>query len=255
MTTNMTILASTFTLSLAVALAPASGAGADSQAAPSGSKPSPAVQTSGQKAAPKAPGLSDTALPAVPATPAAITELVELREFRIAEAYEHRHSKDKPSVSAGYLMVIRAPSEYLAPRQVEMPVLMVGSMPVEPMNVGFASGLLVAVVPSALDAQGKLALDLARTPIYFAPPALPEQIDEAFGKQLLGLATRSGVVAQSADALARAKTAGGAAVAVANRDALNKIAGTLVRTYAVDETDVADALEGKTDSTPRVVKP
>ncbi|MBL9118542.1 MAG: hypothetical protein JNL80_01355 [Phycisphaerae bacterium] len=255
MTTTKTILASTLTLTLAAALAPASGAGANSQTATSGSKPSPTVVSPDQKAAPKAQGLSDTALPAIPATPAGITELIEVREFRITEAYEHRHSKEKPSVTAGYLMVIRAPSEYLAPRQVEMPVLMVGSMPVEPMNVGFASGQLIAIVPSATDAQGKLMLDLAKAPIYFAPPALPEQIDEAFGRQVLGLATRSGIVAQSADALARARAAGGATVEVADRDALNKIAGALVRTYAADEADVADALEGKTDSTPRVVKP
>ena len=82
MTITKTILASTLTLSLAVALAPASGAGANSQAAPSGSKPSPAVQIPDQKAAPKAQGLSDKPLPAIPAT--TITFGVMANAHRIA---------------------------------------------------------------------------------------------------------------------------------------------------------------------------
>lgn len=193
-------------------------------------------------------------LPAVPATPAAITTLVDLREFHLAQPYEHRFSKEKQSVTAGYLIVVRAPSEYLAPRQVEMPVLMVGTTPVEPMNVGFASGQLVAIVPSPVDAQGKLTLDLAKTPIYFAPPALPETIDLEFAKKQLALAERSGILATDANVLAAAKTVGGATVELANREALDLLAGSLVRRYAADEVEVADALEGKIDSTPRPAK-
>jgi hypothetical protein len=234
---------------------------ADSQSAPAASRPgvsqqpAPAVSA---KPEGKAQGAAPATLPAVPATPAGITELLEVREFRVTEQYEHRFSKEKPMVTAGYILALRAPSEYLAPRQVEMPVLMVGTTPVEPMNIGFASGQIVVIVPSELKADGSLALDLTKTPIYFAPPSLPEQIDQAFAAQLLGLAERSGIAAQSdavvGKARAQAQANGGDVAVLANRDALNAIAGSMVRRYAADEAEAADALEGKTDSTPRPVK-
>lgn len=242
MTIKQTIL-----VSVSIAAAALCGAAGAMQAAPSTGKPA-------QAPAPAAdPNVSQ--LPALPATPAGITTLLEVREFRLGEAYEHRFSKEKPSVTAGYLVVLRAPSAYLAPRQVEMPVLMAGTTPVEPLNVGYASGQLVAIIPSPVDAQGKLTLDLASTPIYFAPPSLPEQIDADFAKRLLAQAERSGIRGATADVMRQAKAKGGATLELANREALDVVAGGLVRHYAADEVEVADALEGKIDSTPRPAKP
>jgi hypothetical protein len=210
-------------------------------------------QSPPQPAAPSSGGFSATPLPPLPALPAGVSEVVLVREFRLASGYEHRFSKEKPTVTAGYIMVLRASSDLLASRQVAMPVLMVGATPVEPMNVGFASGTIVVVVPSAVKEDGSLALDLATSPVHFAAPVLPETIDAAFGAKQSALALRSGIAPPTAEALAAAKRAGGAVASVADREALDRVLGALVRTYAADESDIADALEGITDSTPRPV--
>lgn len=246
---------STFVLSLAAALACSSVSLAMQAGSPAEQRPG---QKSATQSAPKpatTPAATTPALPPIPATPAGIVELVEVREFHLAQPYEHRFSKEKPMVDSGYIVVLRASSDLLAPRQVEMPVLMVGTTAVEPMNVGFASGTMVAIVPSTTKTDGSLVLDLSVSPIYFAPPMLPEQLDAAFAAQQLQLAERSGLTAQPAGVVQQAKTRAGAKLELADRDALNKVLGGLVRRYAADETEVADALEGKTDSTPHVVRP
>jgi hypothetical protein len=217
-----------------------------------------AAASSAQQADPSsppqaAPGYSATPLPPLPTLPAGVSEVVMVREFRLASPYEHRFSKEKPMVSAGVIMVLRASSDLLASRQVAMPVLMVGATPVEPMNIGFASGTIVVVVPSAVKADGSLALDLAASPIHFAAPVLPETIDAAFGAKQSDLARRSGIAPPTAEAIAAAKRVGGEMAQVADREALDRLLGALVRTYAADESDIADALEGITDSTPRPV--
>ncbi len=243
---NLKITSIALSLSAAVACSGISFAAPPAQSAP--------------KEAPKAPAKAEApatraALPPLPATPAGIVELVEVREFHLTQAYEHRFSKEKPMVDSGYIVVLRASSDLLAPRQVEMPVLMVGTTAVEPMNVGFASGTMVAVVPSTVKADGTLTLDLAATPIYFAPPMLPEQLDAAFAARQLQLAERSGIAPQPAAAVQQAKTRAGAVLHLADRDALNRILGGLVRRYAADESEIADGLEGKVDDVPHVVRP
>ncbi len=184
-------------------------------------------------------------VPPVPATPAAVREIVYARPFTLAKGYTHEWRKDKPQVDAGYVVVIRANSDYLFPRQVAMPLLMVGNQTAEPMNVGYASGTLVAIVPAARKADGSVDLDLTAAPIYFAQPILAESVDQAAADEQLAFARASGVAAMPKAAVQAAAARGGDAVVLADREALDHLIGSLVRTYAGDETARADELEGK----------
>ncbi len=199
--------------------------------------------------------------PPVPPTPAPIIELIEARPFTLATSYTQEWRKDSQPIGAGYVIVVRVPNDYLYPRQLAQPVLFVGSTVAELMNVGYESGIVVAVVPSTRNEAGALELDLTKSPIYFGQPMLPETVDAAIAQQQLQLATRAGISAMSAAAVdaANEKSGTDGPVALVDREALDRLAGSLVRTYAAGETKRADELEGKLghgkDAEPVIVKP
>ncbi|MFO0828194.1 MAG: hypothetical protein U0572_08590 [Phycisphaerales bacterium] len=208
----------------------------------------------GQQGAPATPPKQEVHVSPIPATPAAIQELVYARPFTLDQSYVHDYRREKPQVDAGYIIVVRADSDLLRPRQVAQPVLMVGAQVAEPINIGYASGMLVAIVPAPKKADGTVDLDLSKTPIYFGQPDLPETIDQARAEAQRRFAEQSGIKVAAADAVQTARTRGGEIAKLANREALDHLLGALVRTYAADETQRADDLEGKIDSTPRIVK-
>ncbi len=194
-------------------------------------------------------------VPAIPPTPTAVRELVYARPFTLTASYQHEYRKDRPLVDAGYIVVLRANNDLLFPRQVAMPILMVGNQTAEPMNVGYASGTLVAIVPASKKADGSVDLDLGAKPIFFGQPMLPESVDQATADGQLRFAADSGIRPLSAAAVQAALAKGGATVALADREALDRLLGGLVRTYAADEVERADELEGKIDTTTKIVKP
>jgi len=211
------------------------------------------------KAVPAAQHVNNT--PPVPATPAPIIELIEARQFTLATSFTQEWRKDSQPIGAGYVLVMRVSSDYVRPRQLAQPVLFVGSTVAELMNIGYESGFVVAVIPSARNEAGAFELDLTKSPIYFGQPMLPESVDAAIAQQQLQLATRAGITAMSAAAVDAANEKSGVAapVALADREALDQLAGSLVRTYAVGEAQRADELEGKLghgkDAEPVSVKP
>jgi hypothetical protein len=191
----------------------------------------------------------------IPATPAAAGTLVVARPFTLDRAYAHEWSKEQPQVDSGMIIVVKVNDlEMLRPRQVAQPVLMVGAQVVEPMNVGYASGYVVALVPAPRKADGSIDLDLTKTPIFFGAPELPETIDQTWADAQRKSAESFGVRPASNQEVTAAKTAGGALAHATDRKALNATVGALVRHYAADETERADSLEGKVDATPRIVK-
>ncbi len=206
-----------------------------------------AVDGPAQQQADAVKNVSNT--PPVPATPAAVLQLLEARPFTLVKGYENRWGKEHAMVQAGYLIVVRVQSDYVYPRQVAQPVLMVGAQVAEPMNIGYAAQTVVAIVPSALKADGTLELDLATVPIFFGQPILAETIDAGVAAQQLAFATRNGIVPMAPAAIdaahAKAHAKAGVATSFADREALEKVIGGLVRTYAADETDRANELEGK----------
>ena len=116
----------------------------------------------------------------IPATPAAIHELVLARPFTLDKSYVHEYRKERPNVDAGVIIVVRVDGDLVRARQVAQPVLMVGSQVVEPANVGYASGFVVAIVPAPRKADGSVELDLSKAAIYFGQPQLPESMDQTW---------------------------------------------------------------------------
>ena len=169
--------------------------------------------------------------------PAAIDELVYARPYILDEAYTHAWRKEQPSVSRGYVLVLKANPRLLRPRQSAEPVLYVGDQIAERVNVGQESGHLVVLVPT-----GDKELDLAKTRIWFGRPALPEQCDAKRIEVEKRLAERVGISPLDAEALAAAKTRGGDELAVQDYAALRRAAAELIREYSPQETDLIRGL-------------
>lgn len=185
-----------------------------------------------------------SSVPPIPATPAAIAELVLARPFTLDEPYVHEWRTEKPRVDAGWIIVVRAERDLVRPRQVAQPVLMVGSQVAEPMNIGYGSGLVVALVPAQRAKDGTVDLDLSAVPIWFAQPELPERMDAGDIDAQRRLAEASGIGPGAAATVDAAKARGGAIARLADREALDKVTGALIRTHAPDESERADQLEG-----------
>ncbi len=180
-------------------------------------------------------------LPELPALPAAIEELIHAQPFRLQTAYRTDYRKDQPLVEAGWILVVRADPALLAARQVAMPVLQVGDQVAERTNFGHQSGVAVLIVPSVIQPDGRLKLDLAKAPIFFGAPQLPEAMGDAEVADALASARAFAIDARPASELARARQRGGDLVTIADRDALLGEAARLVRRWSPDE---ADRVEG-----------
>lgn len=170
-------------------------------------------------------------VPPVPATPASIEALVYASPFTLAQGYEHTWRREAPFVSSGYLLVLRVAPALVYPRQVAEPVLYVGNQTAERVNVGYNSGHVVAIVPGPVD--------LARDPIWFGTPRLPEQVDAATILAERAKAEAAGIGPQTASARVSALRQ---KVDFADKRGLLREAGMLIQQYSADERDLADGL-------------
>jgi hypothetical protein len=186
-----------------------------------------------------------TDLPQLPAVAAETSvQLIWAKPFRLDEPYTHTWRAELPQVSAGWLVVLETDPTLLTPRQTQEPVLYVGEQTAERVNRGDVSGRLVAFVPSAVDADGHLTLDLERAPIWFGTPELPERVDAAKIREERALARRAGVRAQPE---ARVRAAFDRAQAdetafLPDRVALEHMAADLIAEHAPTETDLVEGL-------------
>ncbi|MCE9594342.1 MAG: hypothetical protein K8S98_09110 [Planctomycetes bacterium] len=188
-------------------------------------------------------------------TPAATTEhvvsaassgvrgLLFAQPFVLDQPYEHTWRAERPSVRAGWLLVLDVEPELVVPRQGYEPVLFVGNQTAERINHGDGSGHLVVIVPSELDpATGLPALDLLAAPIWFGTPRLPEQVDAVAVVDEIAGARRVGIKPFTAQKVIAAKQLGSTDAPVKNRTELERYAATLVQTWASDEYDLAQGL-------------
>lgn len=147
--------------------------------------------------------LRDDGPPPLPAVmPAGGVTLIAARPFTLEVPYVHDWRAERPLVSSGVVLVLGVDPDLVHPRQGFEPVLYVGDQTAERLNAGHESGHLIAIVPAPVDAQGRVALDLAQAPIFFGTPALPEQVDAATVAQELAAARARGVAAPAAQAVA-----------------------------------------------------
>ncbi len=125
--------------------------------------------------------------------PTGAVEILAAHAFVVDEPFVHEWRAEKPSVSAGYLLVLAVEPELARPRQTYEPVLYVGQQTAERCNAPPEGGRLVVLVPAPLDGEGRVALDLATTPIWFGSLELPERVDAGRIAQELELARQHGI--------------------------------------------------------------
>lgn len=205
----------------------------------------------------------DDAPPPVPALAAGTeVELLYAQPYQLDEAYPHWWRAERPPVISGMLIVLAVEPDLVHPRQALQPVLYVGNQTAERINVGFVPGEIapgmkahvVALVPIERDPGGRLDVDLARTPIWFGTPALPEQVD---GERILeeyALARAQGVVPVSRDEIRNARRLGGGTLYLPDYLALQQYAAPLIERYSPGERDLIDGLLVPPAAQARIVK-
>ena len=183
-------------------------------------------------------------LPAV--TPVGDVALLHAQPFTLDVPFTHAWRKEPSQFSAGWVLVLSVDPELVHPRQSAEPILYVGDQTAERVNFGHESGRVVAIVPSALDAAGNLAVDLSRTPMYFGAHGLPEQVDAAHIATELAAARKRGIAAPSSAVL---KDTVQPTVHFRNDDQLHLFCSDLIEHYSPQETDLVSGLRA-----PRLTK-
>jgi hypothetical protein len=160
--------------------------------------------------------------------------------FALEAPWTHGWRLERPEFRGGWLLVLEVDPTLVRPTESAQPVLCHGAETLERLNHGFESGRVVAVLPSALGADGLPERELGAEPFWFAPPALPESLGaRALARQLEQARERGTVATFDAAALRVARARGGAPIAVADRVELDRLAGELILAHAPDERDAA----------------
>jgi len=121
----------------------------------------------------------------LPETPAAVTDIVYARPFTLERGFRYDWSAEHPTVSAGTLVVLIVDTCLVHPRDAAEPVLYAGGQTAQRLNSGHESGFVIALVPGEVD--------LARTPIWFGNPELPERVSVQTIRQQRALADEAGI--------------------------------------------------------------
>ena len=175
--------------------------------------------------------------PAVPETPAAVDELVYARPFKLTDGYEFHWRKEKPVISEGLIVVLKVNPDLVYPRQTAELVLYIGDQTAERVNVGYPSGIVVAIVPGNAE-----KLDLSKTPIWFGTPELPERCDAAMIKAERKKADNAGIKPLDAKSVSSATKVGGERLEVKDRYELRRTIADVIEKHSPDEADLIKAL-------------
>ncbi len=178
--------------------------------------------------------VASAGVPPVPATPAGVEDVVYAAPFVLEQGYVSDWRLERPLVTRGHLVVLRVAPDLVYPRQTAEPILYAGEQTVERLNVGYPSGYVVAIVPGTAD--------LARVPIWFGTPGLPESVDAGTVRAERSRAEASGIAPVPPD---RIRSVLRKPLAVADKSALLREAGALVQLYAPDESERAVILTQK----------
>jgi hypothetical protein len=181
-------------------------------------------------------------IPPMPQTPAAVDELLYARPFKLENGYEFEWRADHPTVKAGWLVVLKVNTALVFPRQTAEPILYVGNTTAERVNVGHQSGRIVVIVPSELDKDGNIKLDLSKSPMWFGTPGLPEQVDADRIEIEQSLARRAKIEPVSAEMIEAAREQGGALLESSTRESLRKSAAELIKAYSPQESQLIDSI-------------
>lgn len=172
--------------------------------------------------------------PSVPTTPASVRDIVYVQPFQLDQGYEYAWREEKPTLTEGYLVVLKVHPEFVYPRQSAEPVLFAGDETVERINVGYPSGMVVAVIPGRAD--------LARTPIWFGEPGLPEQVNAAKIREAKAAADAANIRPLGKEKVDAASAGRAEPVRFADREALRAEAGRLIKQFSPEEAQLADSM-------------
>jgi hypothetical protein len=170
----------------------------------------------------------------VPAKPAVggVERIVSAQPFLLERGWRHTWRAEQPLFDAGWIVVLEVDPALVVPRQVAEPVLYAGGETVERVNFGHGSGRVVAIIPSARDAQGGVAVDLSVTPLWFGAAELPERVDGVRVAEEMARAVAKGVRPLVAPVVV------GEALRLRSRDELDERAAVMVLENAPDEGDL-----------------
>lgn len=163
-------------------------------------------------------------------SPFAVSEIVAVHPFTLREAYQYDWSADRRIVQSGLIIVLKADSQFLMPRDGLEPVLYAGDRTVQRLNHGAGSGHLIAIIPGEID--------LADAPIWFGRPELPERVSKEMVRSERSLADKAGIkpfTAQKVRSVTRPRIEA-ADLAALLRDRV----ADLVIQYAPDERRLAE---------------
>lgn len=183
--------------------------------------------------------------PQIPATPAAVQDIVFAQPFTLDQGEVSTWRADRPTVTSGYIIVLKVNPDLVYPRQSAEPVLYVGDTTAERLNVGYRSGHVVAVVGA--DITGEKAMDLSKVKIWFGTPELPERVDAARIAQESALADAAGIKPFSADKIQGLLAQNETLSEPSKAGILNEVAA-LIRRFSPQEEELAvsyDASSGQ----------
>jgi hypothetical protein len=168
--------------------------------------------------------------------------LVCARPFKLDTGYASAWRAERPLVSCGWLLVLDVDPALVEPRDELERVLYVGDQTAERINQGNLAARCVVVVPSAPDAQGWPASDLAAQPMWFGAEALPEQIDAAALQTALADAASAGIAPFTHTEVVAALACGGPGMQLVDRSQLLIDAARWIVEYAPQERDFAHGM-------------
>ncbi|HMQ16513.1 MAG TPA: hypothetical protein PKC49_11110 [Phycisphaerae bacterium] len=172
--------------------------------------------------------------PPCPETPATIERLLYVRPFTVERPFQHVWRVEQPEVTRGVLIVAAVKPDLVYPRQIAEPVLYVGRQTARRVNVGYASGRVIAIVPGDVN--------LETDAIWFGTPRLPEQVDAKIIAQEIEAAQRAGIRPVAGEQLRAARSVEPEALKLADEEALLREAARLILKHAPDEREQAEGL-------------
>lgn len=172
--------------------------------------------------------------PSIPTTPAPVRDIMYIQPFQLETGYEYAWRKERPTVTEGYLVVLKVHPEFVFPRQTQEPILFAGDQTVERINIGYESGMVVAVVPGHPD--------LKETTFWWGEPGLPEQVDAAKIAQEKTAAIAANIKPFAKEKIEAAGAGRAETLHLADREALRSEAGKLIKQFAPDEGELASQL-------------
>ena len=170
--------------------------------------------------------------PVVPATPASVEGIVFAQAFTLEEGYAFDWRAERPAVVEGYVVVLKVDPAYVYPRQEAEPVLYVGDQTVERVNLGYKSGHVIGIIPAKVD--------LAKAPVWFGTPDLPERVDAETIAAERAKADTAGIRPLGGKAVAAALAVDAEELSFADRDAMLPYLASLISQYAPDEKILAE---------------